>query len=60
MPKHHIRKGPPEKEKPKEQGTAEESDEGCRCKEVAKKSPSGLFKLMIRDLKFWEKEKKDG
>ncbi len=30
----------------------------CRCKEVAKKTPLELLKLMLRDFAFWKKNKR--
>ena len=33
------------------------SDESCRCKEVASKTPRELLKLMISDLAFWKKKR---
>ena len=32
-------------------------DEGCRCKEVALKTPQELVKMMISDLAFWKKKR---
>jgi len=29
-------------------------EEPCRCKEVSRKTPGELFKLALRDLKFWK------
>ena len=31
-------------------------DDSCRCKEVARKTPQELLKLMISDLAFWRKK----
>ena len=39
------------------EGTAK--DEVCRCKEVSEMQPRQLFKLMISDLAFWKKRKKE-
>jgi hypothetical protein len=50
-------KKPLEKEKPPEREAGEESEESCRCKEVAKKTPLDLLKLMVSDLAFWKKAK---
>jgi hypothetical protein len=36
-----------------------DNDNSCRCKEASRMSPGALFKLMISDLAFWEKTKKD-
>lgn len=33
------------------------SDDGCRCKEVAGKTPRELLKLVVSDLAFWNKKK---
>ena len=30
-------------------------DDDCRCKEVSKKTPMELLKLMINDLSIWKK-----
>ena len=35
-----------------------DSPESCRCKEVAKKTPSEMLRLMISDMAFWKKGKK--
>jgi hypothetical protein len=51
--------GPVEKERSVEQ-EAEEGDEIiCRCKEVSKKTFPELLKLMLRDLFFRKKTKRD-
>jgi hypothetical protein len=34
-------------------------DETCRCKETSKMSPQELLRLMMSDLAFWKKTKKD-
>ncbi len=34
------------------------AEDSCRCKEVAKKTPSELVKLMVKDLAVWKKGKK--
>jgi hypothetical protein len=36
-----------------------DKDNACRCKEASKMSPGELVKLMISDLAFWKKPKKD-
>ena len=36
-----------------------EHDENCRCKETSKMTPQELLKLMVSDLAFWKKLKKD-
>lgn len=33
-------------------------EEPCRCKEVARKTPGELLRLMISDLAFWRKSKR--
>ncbi len=38
-------------------GADADSEESCRCKEVAKKTPGELLRLMIGDLAFWKKGK---
>ena len=48
----------------KEKGTAAKpeatgSGDTCRCKEVAVMKPRKLFGLMISDLAFWRKTKKE-
>jgi hypothetical protein len=44
----HVTKKAPEE-------TAETDD--CRCKEVSKKTPRELLKVMVGDLSFWKKKK---
>ena len=44
-----------EKKKPAELKRDESVDNGCRCKEVAKKSLPEMITLMIGDLAFWKK-----
>jgi hypothetical protein len=34
-------------------------DETCRCKETSKMSPQELLRLMVNDLAFWKKTKRD-
>lgn len=34
-------------------------DDACRCKEVSEMSPRELLKLMMSDLAFWKKTKKE-
>jgi hypothetical protein len=62
MVKHHPKAVDPggiEKEKKTtEQLARAESDDTCRCKEVAVMKPRKLFGLMISDLAFWKKAKK--
>jgi len=35
----------------------EGNEESCRCKEVAKKTPREMLRLMINDMAFWKKNK---
>ncbi len=51
----HSNKGSREKEKIPEKEAA--TEESCRCKEVAKKTPREMLGLMISDLTFWKKAK---
>ncbi|MDA8100488.1 MAG: hypothetical protein M0042_12800 [Nitrospiraceae bacterium] len=39
--------------------SAHEHDDTCRCKETSRMSPKELLKLMMNDLAFWKKEKKN-
>jgi hypothetical protein len=41
--------------KPVEHKTEEPDEDACRCKEVSKKTPMELLKLMINDLAIWKK-----
>ncbi len=34
-------------------------NDACRCKETAGMTPRELFKLMINDLSFWKRAKKE-
>lgn len=34
-------------------------DENCRCQEASKMTPQELLKLMMSDLAFWKKKKKE-
>jgi hypothetical protein len=34
-------------------------DDSCRCQEASKMSPRELLKLMMSDLAFWKKPKKE-
>lgn len=40
---------------PAKDSTAGGKEENCRCKEVSKKTPMELLKLMITDLAIWKK-----
>lgn len=44
-------------EKISEQKVNEGNEESCRCKEVAKKTPREMLRLMINDMAFWKKQK---
>jgi hypothetical protein len=50
--------GASEKEKSKKEEEPPGDEDECRCKEVAKKTPFEMLKLMISDLAFWKKTKK--
>jgi hypothetical protein len=45
------------KEKFPEKEVKEGNEESCRCKEVAKKTPREMLKLMVSDMAFWKKGK---
>lgn len=34
-------------------------DDSCRCREVSEMKPGDLLRLMMSDLAFWKKPKKD-
>jgi len=38
-----------------ERETGDTTKDTCRCKEVSKKTPMELLKLMIKDLAIWKK-----
>jgi hypothetical protein len=46
-------------EKAAESQVGTEKDDACRCKTASEMSPGQLFKLMVSDLAFWKKAKKD-
>lgn len=50
-------------EKGRTTNAAEEHDaahgDACRCKEASKMTPRELLELMMKDLAFWKKEKKE-
>jgi hypothetical protein len=50
-------KKPIEKENFDEREAGEGAEITCRCKEVSKKTVSGMLRLMISDLAFWKKTK---
>lgn len=55
-----IGTGGPEKEKERTDVHAgTDHDEACRCKETSKMTPRELLKLMMSDLAFWKKPKKE-
>jgi len=45
-------KKPVDKGRPDASGAGDNTAEGCRCKEVAKKTPRELLKMMLSDLTF--------
>ena len=49
----------PSKEVKAAEGKTEGKDDACRCQDTSKMTPGELFKLMIKDLSFWKKEKKE-
>ncbi len=51
-------KGTKKKEKLPEEEIKEGDRESCRCKEVAKKTPREMLKLVINDMSFWKKPRK--
>jgi len=48
-----------EDEKAAEQRAGDDNKEACRCKAASEMSPGELFKLMVSDLAFWKKTKKE-
>ncbi len=50
--KENVKKG-----KFSERQLKKETEESCRCKEVAKKTPREMLKFMIDDMAFWKKGK---
>jgi hypothetical protein len=57
--KTDLSRRPEEERESGESGAGMGKDEACRCKEASEMSPRQLFKLMISDLAFWKKEKKE-
>ena len=52
--------GGPEMDKKTAEKTAKTGeDDACRCKETAQMTPRELLKLMMSDLAFWKKNKKE-
>jgi len=51
--------GPAEGEKAAELRAGTDKDDACRCKAASEMSPGELFKLMVGDLAFWKKTKKE-
>ena len=47
-----------EREKPAELKAEDVSGDSCRCKEVSKKTIPEMLKLMLSDLAFWKKAKR--
>jgi hypothetical protein len=48
--RHHEERSEPE-------AAGRKDEEGCRCKEVSRKSIPELLKVAISDLSFWKKTK---
>ena len=48
-------KNPVRKRESPKAAIGEEDD--CRCKEISRKTPGELLKVMIGDLSFWKKKK---
>jgi hypothetical protein len=46
-------------EKEKKTAEPQSGDDACRCKKTSEMTPRELLKLMISDLAFWKKAKKD-
>jgi hypothetical protein len=60
MKKHEQKAADSDKKPIEERKTGEKAEvdlNACRCKEVSRKSPRDLLKLMVDDLVFWKKEK---
>ncbi len=51
--------GPGKEKKTAELRAGGREDEACRCKEASRMSPRQLLRLMVGDLAFWKKAKKD-
>ncbi len=47
------------KEKNTLENHAAGKEDDCRCKETSKMTPGELLKLMMSDLAFWKKKKKE-
>ncbi len=47
------------KEKNTLENQAAGNEDACRCKETSKMTPRELFMLMMNDLAFWKKKKKE-
>ncbi len=52
-------RGPEKEEEPVESQTVAAKDDDCRCKEASEMSPRELLKLMLSDLSFWKKTKRE-
>ena len=50
--------GHPEKVSTEERRTGDSTLDSCRCKEVSEKTFPEMLKLMISDLSFWKKTKR--
>jgi hypothetical protein len=46
-------------EKPLKKEHSDKAEDSCRCKDVSKKSFTELLKLMVSDLVFWRKTKRN-
>lgn len=56
---HNHTTGGPGEHGPAGPGDSAHQDDSCRCKEVSTKTPRELLRLMIGDLSFWKKAKKE-
>jgi hypothetical protein len=50
---------PADQERGKKAAETQAGDDDCRCKEASQMTPRELLKLMMDDLMFWKKAKKD-
>jgi hypothetical protein len=51
--------GPGKTEKAAEPRAGTDNNDDCRCKATSEMSPGELLKLMVSDLAFWKKTKKE-
>jgi hypothetical protein len=58
-PKTHDLGGPVKAEKAATAPIATRVGDDCRCKAASEMSPGELLKLMVSDLAFWKKPKKE-